>query len=851
MKDEPGRPNARAGALAGCRRALARLRPAAQFAGTQLCSRAALRSVTLSAVALAGALGAIGICAEIALAAWRARLSAPAATRLVKDRDGRFLGELAAGAPDAGWDAELGYWPVAELPPRVVAATTALEDRRFGWHPGVDPVAIGRAVWQNLRGGRRVSGASTLAMQVARMQHPGARGWLRKANEACVAWMLTAAYGRDAVLRQYLTLVPYGNRIHGISYAARRYLDKPVDDLSWAEIAFLAAIPQSPARMNPYQPEGYRRAVARGRRLLSQLADDGVLSAAELATADQQIQSLDVPWLERRPLEALHYLLRLERELAAGAGSVSVPIVRSTLDLDLQKEASWITYQAVGAWAARGAGNASLLVLDARSAEVLAYVGSADYFDATRAGAIDYAQLARSAGSTLKPFLYALALDRGVITPATVLDDLARGPGGITNSDGRFLGPLLPRVALANSRNVPAVELLGRVGLPQGYGFFRRLGLHDDSEPAEKLGLGLAIGGLQVSLERLTRAYTALAGDGRIQNLRWFDAGAVAEPEPVVSEDTARQVTRFLADPLARLPSFPRMGTSEFAFPVAIKTGTSSGFRDAWAVAWSPRYLVAAWVGNAEYRSMNRLSGYRSAAELVQRVLVRLHPSELDGLSDLAFPPPRGAVPVRICALTGQRATAACDRVFLESFTPGTEPASECGAHRQRVVDRRNGLLATRRTPTAERELRTFVELPPRYAEWLASTALPREPQRPSELDGSVSATSAASAASDRAPASFDAHGRARGAELRITSPENGTTLLRDPETPLGLETLALRAVIDPPAAQVVWYVDGRPFEVADRPYATRWPITPGDHVFQVRLPYSTLVSSPVRVRVQ
>jgi len=320
-----------------------------------------------------------------------------------------------------------------------------------------------------------------------------------------------------------------------------------------------------------------------------------------------------------------------------------------------------------------------------------------------------------------------------------------------------------------------------------------------------------------------------------------------------VSEDTARQVTRFLADPLARLPSFPRMGTSEFAFPVAIKTGTSSGFRDAWAVAWSPRYLVAAWVGNAEYRSMNRLSGYRSAAELVQHVLVRLHPGQLDGLSDLSFPPPRGAVAVRVCALTGQRATAACDRVFLESFTPGTEPSSECAAHRQRVVDRRDGLLATRRTPVAQPELRTFVELPPRYAEWLASTALPREPNRPSTLDGAAPAvtTPGAHAASDRGPAVPDAGGRLRAAELRITSPENGTTLLRDPETPSGLETLALRAVIDPPSAQVVWYVDGRPFEVTDRPYATRWPIAPGDYVFQVKLPYSTLVSSPVRVRVQ
>ncbi len=797
-------------------------------------------------LALGAAGAALLLQGELVLAAWRARLISPTGALLVEDRNGRFLGELGAAQ-----DGEIGYWPLAELPPRVVAATTALEDRRFSWHPGVDPVAVLRAVWQNLTGGRRVSGASTLAMQVARMQHPGGRTLARKVNEALTAWLMTEAYGRDAILRQYLRLVPYGNRIHGIGYAARRYLDKPVVDLSWAEIAFLAAIPQSPKRMNPYRPEGYRRAVVRGQRLLQALAEDGVLSAAEARVAEQQIASIQVPWLERRPVEAIHALMRVGRELeserARGVAQVDREttggVVRSSLDLDLQKEATWITYQSVGAWAARGAGNAALMVLDAHTAEVLAYVGSADYFDAERAGAIDYAQISRSAGSTLKPFLYGLALDRGVITPASVLDDLGRGAGGITNADGRFLGPLLPRVALANSRNVPAVELLSRLGLAQGYDFFRRLGLHDGEQPAERYGLGLAIGGLPITLEQLAHAYTALAGgDGEVRALRFHREQPETEPRSVLQEASARQIARFLSDPLARLPSFPRMGMSEFPFPVAIKTGTSSGFRDAWAAAWSSRVLVVAWVGNAEYRPMNRLSGYRSAAELVQRLLLRVHRDQTDGLEDLGFPPPRGAVAVRVCALTGARATAACDHVFLESFAPGTEPQAECTAHRPRFVDRRTGRLATRTTPAGERELRTFIELPPRYAEWLAGTALPRAPHAESEalappLPGGPDRAAAARAG--------------RASRLRITSPENGTVLIRDPETPSALATLALAAVIDPPAAQVVWYVDGRPFEVVDRPWTARWPIAPGEHVFQVRLPYSSLVSSSVRVRVE
>ena len=205
--------------------------------------------------------------AFVAVAFWRSTLVAPEPTLLVRDRVGRFVGEL----PDRSdpRDERLGFWPVEELPDRVVAATLAIEDRRFWWHSGVDPVAVLRAAKQNVTSDERVSGASTLAMQVARLQHPGARGYLRKALEAVTAWIATGRYGREGVLRHYLRIVPYGHRIHGIAFAARRYLDKPVEDLSWAEIAFLAAIPQSPSRMDPYDPAGRLRAIRRGRQILA------------------------------------------------------------------------------------------------------------------------------------------------------------------------------------------------------------------------------------------------------------------------------------------------------------------------------------------------------------------------------------------------------------------------------------------------------------------------------------------------------------------------------------------------------------------------------------------------------
>jgi penicillin-binding protein 1C len=770
----------------------------------------------------------------------RARLVAPAPSLLLRDRHHQFLGDV-GGHDDTGF----GYWPVDDLPDRVVAATLAVEDRRFWSHPGLDPVAVARAIRQNLGSGERISGASTLAMQVARMQHPGPRTYVRKAMEAVTAVALTARYGRDRVLRHYLRIVPYGNQVHGISYAARRYLDKPVADLSWAEVAFLAAIPQAPARMNPFDPRGRRRAIERGERILALLAEDGQLPEAERTLAVDQLHALRVPPRGARPDQALHAVLALERlfdDDRMRAAVTDQPVVVTTLDLGLQREVSAITLDAVARWESQGAGNAAVVVLDRTTREVLAWVGSTDYFDDHHAGAIDYARVPRSPGSTLKPFFYALALERGTISPATVLDDLRRGAGGIGNSDERFLGPLLPRAALANSRNVPAANLLARVGLDVGYGFLGELGLHDGSVACDHWGLGLAIGGMPVTLEQLVTAAAALASDGLLGDLVWFRRQPVAAPRRILSEATARQISLFLSDPMARLPTFPRTGVLEYPFPAAVKTGTSSGYHDAWTVAWSRRYVVGAWVGHPDFRPMHRLSGSRSAAKLVRSVLLALHPGDRDGLEDVGFPPPRGFRPVRLCALTGGLATAACDRVVLEYFAPGTEPTARCRAHLRLAVDTESGGLATGATPAERREVRTFVDLGPRYAAWQVAAGLPRppafEPSRPWVTD-------------EPAPRGASLRAGLDGAvRISVASPTDGVRLLRDPEMPAGFATLALEAVMDPPAEQVVWYVDGQPFAVVDRPYTTRWPLAPGEHTFQARAALGDARSRPVKIKV-
>ncbi len=613
------------------------------------------------AVWLAGAAGLAVASLYAAQVAADAHFTAPAPTAIVTDRSGVFLTQAGheTQRPDGRRQVEYGYW-ITPPPPRVVRATLALEDRRFWSHPGVDPLAVLRAAWQHLAG-RGASGASTIAMQVARMQHPRPRTLWAKAVEAGTAVALTLRYGHAAVLAQYLRLAPYGEGSHGIGHAARWYFDRPAADLDWAQAALLAAVPQAPGLMALHH--GLPRAAARARQALA-LMD---LPPVTLAQAQAELDRLAPVPAPHRPA-ALQTVLRLERMARAQGGTE----LRATLDLAMQ---DWVTRLAqahLAAWRTAGAQQVAVMVVQRHSRAVLADVASAGYASQP-GGAIDYSAILRSPGSTLKPFLYAQALDRGLITPQAVLADLPQGAAGISNADRAFLGPLLPRQALANSRNVPAAGLLRRIGLVQGFGFLRTLGLHDSDGPAERYGLAMAIGALPTSLDRLMRAYATLAEDGMADDLAWFE-GQPNAPRRVISLQSARLVGRFLSDPLARLPSFPRYGSSEFPFAVAVKTGTSQGYRDAWTLEWSRDYLVGVWVGRADAGPMTALSGGRAAAALAQAVMLRLHGVTRSDLMAGDLPAPPGLYQAELCTDTGAPADHACSQRLAEWVHPGPAP---------------------------------------------------------------------------------------------------------------------------------------------------------------------------------
>ena len=741
----------------------------------------------------------------------RAQITAPPATPILYDRHDTFLAQLGNEGETADGERQLdyGYWPLDKLPERVVAATLALEDRRFGAHPGVDPAALARAAWQNLTTGRRISGASTIAMQVARMQRPATRTLWAKLDEAATALALTARFGREAVLRQYLRLVPYGNGSHGIAHAARFYLDKPVDDLSWAEIALLSAIPQSPTLHNPLRPEGLRRAVKRGHAMLDELGGRGVVAGTDLATAHRQLDAVRLPRAPRRP-EALHALVRFEAMAEAGTIRplhAADPRVRTSLDLGIQARVSREARRHLASWRKAGAEQVAVMVVERGSRAVLAAVGSADYRD-RRSGAIDFTRASRSPGSTLKPFLYGLALERGLIRTSDVMADLPEGSSGIGNADGAFLGPMLPRQALANSRNVPATNLIREIGLESTFRHLRALGLHDLDVPAESFGLSMAIGSLPTTLEALMRAYGALAEDGVLGDLAWYEGQKTRPEKRVLSSDTARLLGLFLSDPLARLPSFPRYGTMELPFPVALKTGTSQGYRDAWLVGWSAKYLIGVWVGRGDAGTTNGLSGARAAAKLARAILLDLHGVGPGDLAEASLPTPADRVPVELCAIGGKRSNGLCGQTLTEWVKPDEVPPVE-------------DVVVVRAVAGGER---LEIAVPAAHRVWAKAEGYPLD-ERAGEGSG--------------AP------------RLNVASPEHNSRIWLNPEAPPVANRLALKAHVEPRVPQIVWYVDGEPFGVADPDQPLLWPMRPGVHRFQIRLPGTDGASKIVRVVVE
>ncbi|MGX7705451.1 penicillin-binding protein 1C [Methylobacterium sp. Gmos1] len=552
--------------------------------------------------------------------------AANARSAIVLDRAGTLLRPFAT--QDGRWRLPLD--PEA-VDPRFLAMLTAYEDRRFRAHPGVDPMALLRAAGQWLAAGRIVSGASTLSMQVARLVEPrGERSLKAKLRQIARAIELERRLGKDGVLRLYLALAPYGGPVEGLRAASLAYLGREPARLTLAEAALLVALPQAPEGRRPDRfPEAARRARD---RVLDIAAARGVVPAVDAAAAKAE----PVPHSRKPfPMLAPH---AAEAALAQEPGRM---VHRLAIDARLQGRLEALVAERA---AALGPGlSAALLVLDNATGEVRAQVGSAGYLDAARAGAIDMTGASRSPGSALKPFVYAMAFEAGLAHPETLIEDRPSRFGASyapENFDLTFQGTVTARRALQLSLNVPAVELMEAVGPARFVARLRAAGaaiaLPRDAAP----GLPVALGGLGITLSDLARLYAGLARGGEVPVLRRrLDAPATDAALPRIAEPVAAW---YVADVLRGTPP------PESALPnrLAYKTGTSYGYRDAWAVGFDRRTTVAVWLGRPDGAGVPGLVGRIAAAPLLFDAVARL------GLDPEPVPRPRDALVATTSALT-------------------------------------------------------------------------------------------------------------------------------------------------------------------------------------------------------
>ena len=537
-----------------------------------------------------------------------------------------------------------------------------------------------------------------------------------------------------------------------------------------------------------------------------------MITAEELQQAvDSDLGLVEKP--RRRP-EALHAVLEWSRR----AGDRPEPILESTLDLSMQSTVAEILRRNLARNASLGAGNTAALVVDRHTGDVLAWVGSSDYFSEETRGAIDFVTTRRSPGSTLKPFIYALGMERRGYTAATQLPDT---PLDLEQDDGRvylpennnhaFLGPLLLRDALGNSRNIPALRALSEVGVEPLLRLLERGGVEGIDWTPGAYGLGLAIGNLPVTLEELVALYGVLANEGETLPLRRFTRDPMAPRERLLSRASTQMITHVLSDPLARRPSFPAGSALDFDYAVAVKTGTSQGYRDAWTVAYSDRLIVGVWVGNHDWRRMNHVGGLGGAADAVHEVMDALMPLRSPHLPVArSFPIPDGHVTREICPTSGAIAGPHCPHHRVEAFPSGVVPTEPCTWHAQVAIDLRNGLRAGPGCPERYVRRRAMLELPPELQRWARGEHLEVAPTEDSPLCPGLHA--------------------AASARIEITAPRNRSRYLLDPDAPTGFSSVRLAAEVTPSTEEIVWIVDGVPVARVGYPHEYRWSLSPGVH---------------------
>lgn len=619
----------------------------------------------------------------------------PPPSTVVVDRNGEWL--RAFTSTDEMW--RFPETTLEKVSPLFQKAMLTYEDKYFYQHWGINPVSLMFATIDNIKAGKVVRGGSTITMQLARLMEPKERTIPNKLIEMFRALQLELTYTKSEILTHYFNMLPYGGNIIGSGAAARLYFNKPQSALSLGEAALLAAIPNSPEYLRPDRfPERAKKA---RRKVLLRMKAAGAVSKQRIEEALTERIPTERYSL---PFEAPH----LSRLLAKNSPpsnqqKTQKHVINTTINRRYQNTSKRILTEHLLPLHNQGISTGSVVVLDTKSHEVLALVGSHDFFDKAAAGQVNGALALRSPGSTLKPFIYSLAIDRGLITPQTLVFDVPVDYAGYTpiNYDSKFHGYLTARNALSRSLNVPAVNLFAKLEIDQLYDFLVQGGITSLTNQSE-YGLSLVLGACGVNLLELTNLYAGLANMGEFapyQLINKIDPHKVDNTVISSNDSKSTKNNKFNAKRLLRpetswiitemlttlkRPDFPESFEKTGTMPkVAWKTGTSYGHRDAWSIGYSPELTIGVWVGNFNGAGSPKLIGAEAAAPILFALFTTLSGEK----SEQWFNEPEGLKTRLVCSLSGLPLSQHCPASIEDVFIPGVSSVRVCHIHKTIQVD--------------------------------------------------------------------------------------------------------------------------------------------------------------------
>ncbi len=779
-------------------------------------SLSAIRYPLFAVCALLFAILALGVLANRCFPIPKARLHAPSSP-IVLDRNGEWLRAFLAA--DGMWrfsrqSKRVNCKPTtANRQPRtdnyfLHQAMLTSEDRWFYYHFGINPVSIATAFYDNLTAGKIVRGGSTITMQLARLMEPKARNVPNKLWEMFRALQLELAYSKSDILTFYLNMLPYGGNIVGVAAASRFYFNKPPYALSLGEAALLAAIPNAPERLRPDRfSENARKA---REKVLNRLLTRRQISEQQWRAALQE------------PIPTKRYLLpfkapHLARMLVKGKGLHAEPTAKgriyTTIDVKVQETALRILREYLDASHAgvanyRLPSTGAVVVMDTRSRQVLGMVGSHDFFDRKALGQINGTLAPRSPGSALKPFVYALAMEQGLITPETLLFDVPVTYAGYepVNYDGKYSGYVTTRQALARSLNVPAVNLNARLKNDTLHAFLKRAEI-STLTAAKKYGLSMVLGGCEVNLLELTTLYAGLANMGEFAPYQLTLSNRAPSTEHRAHSHLANISSRRLLLPetsfiitemltTLQLPSNtvqnPEAFESTLSLPkIAWKTGTSYGHRDAWCIGYSPELTIGVWLGNFNGKGTSRLSGTDAATPILFALFTALTGQD----THRWFTKPAQLKTRYVCTLSGAPVSPHCPARKSDLYISGVSPVATCTMHKRIAINEATGYSLCshcRNLDETESQNRyktvSFEEWPAEAATWLAENGF---------------------AVSLLPPHNPLCNGAIAGAAPVILSPTADTVYYIRSGIPLENQKIRLSASVSNRTQELFWFLDG------------------------------------------